>query len=153
MAIGYLCQSFLQQNSQSMQSKNDCTATPITVNPLQHLQLGLPGLWSLMWTEPVNRFFTLGDGLIVGPRDSSLRSFLHGMSIFYGVRSFCFYNYLSDIWYISLLLNIVFLIDWYLLFQLLQSRHDGVNTLTACPCQSTCLMGDNRMFINFASVM
>ncbi|KAA0188536.1 hypothetical protein FBUS_08473 [Fasciolopsis buskii] len=77
MAIGYLCQSFLQQNSQSMQSKNDCTATPITVNPLQHLQLGLPGLWSLMWTEPVNRFFTLGDGLIVGPRDSSLRSFLH----------------------------------------------------------------------------
>ncbi|THD27557.1 hypothetical protein D915_001391 [Fasciola hepatica] len=78
LALGYLCQTFLQPNNLIVQSMGDPGASPYAVEPLRHLQLGLPGLWTLMWTEPVRRIFALGDTLGVERRDSSLRSFLQG---------------------------------------------------------------------------
>ncbi|KAA3671281.1 uncharacterized protein DEA37_0011220, partial [Paragonimus westermani] len=58
LALSHICYAFIHTEIMSRESQSS-VAKPLKLDPWQNLRFGLPGLWRLFWTDPLERIWNI----------------------------------------------------------------------------------------------
>ncbi|KAF5400558.1 hypothetical protein PHET_05588, partial [Paragonimus heterotremus] len=79
LALSHICYAFMHTEIVSRDSQSS-VAKPLNLDPWQNLRCGLPGLWRLFWTDPLERIWNILKLVSTNclPGDSCLRDYIRG---------------------------------------------------------------------------